>query len=279
MSSQFGNPMLINQNVIPNNADSGFFDSEGLDSGDLASNTLQTESMLMKDFLRSLRTDSRSSRLPSQILIPEFDGVLGRPDLVDARIRALPHSVALDALADSLSSPTNARIVASLKYRASRSCTHLQRVTGLSNRSLSQHLRQLEAAGIVEANTKATFSLKCRIPWSMVEIVAYEGKLSNWRRALHQAIGYRSFSHSVRVIMPVLAAHRAKKLENVFRINGIGLIAVENDGRNSILIHSRKRRPASRKLYLMAVGTVIRHFVNERRRLHRRIRPESIQCI
>ena len=114
----------------------------------------------------------------------------------------------------------------------------------------------------------------------MVRIETYEGKLTNWRRALHQAIGYCSFSNSVWVVMPVAGARSAKKVPTAFHNNGIGLIAIEDDGSANIEIRSRtRRRPASHRLYLMAVGAVLNRFVEERRRLHRRIRPESIQRI
>lgn len=238
-----------------------------------------TEAVMMEYFHRALLRESRSREVDCRLLIPEFDGVLGRPDLVDARIHCLPSTVGLDALADSLSSPTNARILAHLKYRTYRNRERLEKMTGFSSRSLNRNIHRLEDAGIVEVQENSAVSLSCPLPPSMVNIVAYEGKLSNWRRALHQAIGYRSFSHSVRVIMPASAARHARKLERIFRINGIGLIAIESDGVRHVVIKSRKQRPASRRLYLMAVGIVLRKFVDERRRLHRRLKPECIQCI
>ena len=233
----------------------------------------------MECFQNALRRESRSRQVSCRILIPEFEGVLGRPDLVEARINSLPGSVELDVLAASLSSPANARILAALSNRPRCSQAQLETITGISNLSLRRYIRHLASVGMIKVHKNSAISLGCRLPWTMVNIVAYEGKLANWRRALHQAIGYRSFSHSVRVIMPEAAAERAKKLEHVFRNNGIGLISIDNDGARHIVIRSRNRRPASRRLYLMAAGMVLRQFLSERRRLHRRLRPECIQCI
>ena len=227
----------------------------------------------------ALRGGVRSRRSPSRILLPELDGLQGRADLVDAHIQALPGGVSLGVLATSLSSPTKARILAILRHGAPRTRAYLTKFTGLSDHSLGGYVRQLERAGLVEVHSNLAVSLSCPLPWSMVDIVAYEGKLANWRRALHQAIGYRSFSHSVRVVIPAAGAQHAKKLATLFRVNGIGLIAVENDGSTRIEIRSKKRRPASRRLYLMAVGAVLKRFVEQRKRSHRRIRPESIQRI
>ena len=236
----------------------------------------------MENFQKVLRRGSHFGEASGRILLPEFDGILGRPDVVDAHILALPCAVGLDVLATSLGSPASAHILSILRYGAPRSMSHLEKVTGLSNRSLVSYTRRLEDAGIVNVHTNSTFSLACPLPSSpssMVDIVAYEGKLSNWRRALHQAIGYRSFSHSVRVVMPASSARRAKQIEDTFRVNGIGLIAIEEDGSEHVLISSKKRRPASRRLYLLAVGTVLKRFIEERRSSDLQIRPEYFHCI
>ena len=233
----------------------------------------------MERFQIALWSGLRSHRSPSRVLLPELAGLQGQADLLDVHIKALPDAVGLRVLATSLASPTKAQLLAILRYGAPRTRAYLARVTGLSNRSLGSHIRQLKSAGLVEVHENLAVSLGCRLPWDMVDIVAYEGKLSNWRRALHQAIGYRSFSHSVWVVMPASGARNAKKIAPVFRINGIGLISIENDGSRHVEIRSRKRRPASRRLYLMAVGAILKKFVEQRRRSHRRIRPESIQRI
>ena len=222
----------------------------------------------MKSFEMALHSDLRSHGRPSRILLRELDGLQGRADLVDAHIKDLPDAVSPRVLATSLSSPTKARLLSILRYRAPRTRAYLERVTGLSKRSLGSHIRQLEREGLVEVHGNLAISLSCRLPWDMVDIVAYEGKLTNWRRALHQAMGYRSFSRSVRVVMPASGARHAQKLATVFHTNGIGLIAIEEDGSPHIEIRSRKhRRPASRRLYLMAVGAILDRFV-EREDVH-----------
>ena len=218
----------------------------------------------MKGFEISLRNRPGFHGSTSRTLISELDGLQGRPDLVDARIQVLPFAVELEMLATALRTPAKARLLAVLRHRAPHNRTYLERVTGLSMRSLIRNIRQLEEVGLVEVNENSSVSLCCPLPWSMVDIVAYEGKLSNSRRALHQAISYRSFASSVRVVMPASGARRAKKLVTVFRSNGIGLIAIDDDGSPHIEIRSRKRRPTSRKLYLMAVGAVLNELLEER---------------
>ena len=219
----------------------------------------------MEDFEGTLFVRRRCHESSRRILIRELDGLQGRPDLVDAKIQVIPFAVDLGVLAPILRSPAKARLLSALRYGSPRTLTYLERVTGLSSRSLGEHIRHLGQAGIVEFNNSSAVSLCIPLPWSMVEITSYEGKMSNWRRALQQAIGYRSFSNSVRVVMPVSGAlHARRQVPTVFHSNGIGLIAVDNDGNPHVEIRSKKRRPSSRRLYLMAVGAVLNEFLDKK---------------
>ena len=238
-----------------------------------------TEAVLMERFANLLTKRSTSRSAIARIVLEELDGLQGRPDLVEIKFQALPSTISLDVLAKSLRSPTKARILSLLRYGAPRRRAFLENSTGFNRQALTRHLEELAKSGLVELHENSTVSLCCPLPWGMTNIVTYEVKLANWRRALQQAFVYRSFSHSVRVVMPSFGAARAKKLRQFFRANGIGLIAVEANGNTRIVIRSRKLRPASRRLYLMAVGAGLSKFLEERRRLHRRIRPESIQSI
>lgn len=214
------------------------------------------------------------------MLLEELDGPQGRADLVYAQIQALPTAVSLDVLAASLAAPAKARLLALLRNGAPRGIEYLERSTGLSKRSLRRHVQQLERSGLVQLHRSSAVSLGFPLPWSMVDIAAYEVKLSNWRRALHQALGYRSFSRCVWVVMPASRARYAKKLAAVFRINGIGLISIDDNGAQNIEIRGRKRRrPASRRLYLMAVGVILKRFIEETRGLHHSVRSESLQSV
>ena len=213
----------------------------------------------METFEAALYAGFVPGRRP-ELLLREFGDVQGRADLVDARVRTqvLPREVSREVLATTLRSATKARILAVLRYRAPRTTSYLGMATGLSGRCLREHLRQLEDSGLVDIHGGSAVSLTSQLPWDMVDIVAYEGKLTNWRRALHQAQCYRSFSRTVWIIMPTSGARRAKRLSSVFNNNGIGLIGVSDEGQMNVEIKSRKyRQPTSRRLYLMAVGNVL----------------------
>ena len=225
--------------------------------------TLETEAALMKQFMETLSFDLPRSSGSGPILIPEFDGVQGRPDLVYATIRNLPEAIDRHALAASLRSPAKARILALLKLGTPRPKDYLEQWTGLSNRTFRSYLRQLQDVGLVEAHQNSKVSLRCRLPWNMIDIVAYEGKLHNWGRALRQARNYRTFSRSVWIVMPSATVWRGyDRWGALFRRNGTGLIAVDSDGARKIAIRGKKhRRPSSRVFYLVAAGLVLQRFV------------------
>ena len=235
---------------------------------------------MSKRFAESVYSTGTWSGQSARILLSELDGLQGRPDWVDAKILALPGSINLDLLADSLRSPTKARLLALLKFGTPRRREYLRRLTALSEPVLRSQIRQLEETGLVIVSQNESVSLKCPLPWNMVQIVAYEVKLSNWRRALHQAVDYRSFAHSSWVVMPKAGAGRAEAAETVFKNNGVGLISIGDSDLPQIEIRAKNRKTtASRRLYLMGVGIILSTFLKERRRSHRRLKPESIQSL
>ena len=223
-----------------------------------------TEAMLMERFEKNFFATSHNDHDPRRMLIPEFDGPMCRPDLVDVRIRCLPESIALETLAPLLKSPGKAKLLAALRHGSRRTKRYLARVTGYSERWLATQIRQLESARLIEVHQGSSVSLACRLPLNMVEITAYEGKLHDWRRAFYQALNYRMYCHTVWVVMPPAGARNATKIASAFQVNDIGLIAVHEDGRTSVEIKRGKRRwPANPWLYLMAVGAVLEKYGGE----------------
>lgn len=239
-----------------------------------------TESDLMDTFKLALNSKELSGSTKNKIRLHELGGLQGRADMVDAQINALPNEVDLNALATALKSPANSRLLAVLKHGSPLSTRFIERATGFSQSSLKGRVRQLELRGLIKVHGNSAVSLGCPLPWSMVDMEAYECKLSNWRRALHQAIGYRSFSRTVWVVMPTSGARCAMKLAPAFHTNGIGLISVADNGSMHVEIRSKKRRrPASRRIYLTAVGAILSKFLEKRKNSDLRIGLESAKPI
>lgn len=64
-------------------------------------------------------------------------------------------------------------------------------------------------------------------------LVAFEAKLTDWRRATHQAYRNTTFAKRAYVVMPLKAAERASAHVDIFSRYGVGLCSVQ---KNSVSI-------------------------------------------
>lgn len=90
------------------------------------------------------------------------------------------------------------------------------------------------------------------------EVIAFEAKLNNWRKALHQAWRNTSFANRVYVVLPrdrasVISYHRAE-----FEEWGVGLCLVTSDG-IEIAIESAVVEPVMPWLHNKAKETLTTH--------------------
>lgn len=60
-------------------------------------------------------------------------------------------------------------------------------------------------------------------------LVAFEAKLTDWRRATHQAYRNTTFAKRAYVVMPLKAAERASTHADIFSRYGVGLCSVQKD--------------------------------------------------
>ncbi len=74
------------------------------------------------------------------------------------------------------------------------------------------------------------------------QLVAFEAKLTDWRRASHQAYRNTTFAGRVYVVMPTRAAERTRAHEALFARYGIGLCSVDAD-RIRVLIEAPDTEP------------------------------------
>ena len=74
------------------------------------------------------------------------------------------------------------------------------------------------------------------------EVIAFEAKLSDWRRAIYQAYRNTTFALRSYVVLPEHVARRAQKSPDTFMNYGVGLCACA-DGELSVLIEARYSEP------------------------------------
>ena len=94
------------------------------------------------------------------------------------------------------------------------------------------------------------------------EIIAFEAKLSNWRKAIHQAWRNTSFANQVYVVLPRKLAMTAIKNRAEFDERGVGLCVVDEDGVEVVIdcSHSQPVMPwLNRKAMHALVGNECIH--------------------
>jgi len=74
------------------------------------------------------------------------------------------------------------------------------------------------------------------------EVIAFEAKLTDWRRAIHQAYRNTTFALRSYVVLPDQVAKRAKASTEIFTSYGVGLCACTARGL-SVLIEARESDP------------------------------------
>lgn len=85
-------------------------------------------------------------------------------------------------------------------------------------------------------------------------IVSIEAKLTNWRKALKQAISYRDFSHMSYIALPITIASK-KIVREHCQIESIGLIAVDSDS-TKVVFKPKPHQPSSSKWIWLLSKTV-----------------------
>ncbi len=86
------------------------------------------------------------------------------------------------------------------------------------------------------------------------EVVAFEFKLEDWKRAFYQAIRYRSFAHRGYVVLPANVVHRCDPMLDVFRAQNIVLLSHHPSDGATRIVPSVKNLPKSRANYLKALA-------------------------
>lgn len=76
-----------------------------------------------------------------------------------------------------------------------------------------------------------------------IESIAFEMKLSNWKRALIQGFRYRAFATHSYVLMDAAFVHRALAHKDRFRNAGVGLMSISRDSKVTVHVESGTETP------------------------------------
>lgn len=137
-------------------------------------------------------------------------------------------------------------VLSLLKHKSGRSRMYLKNKTELSDATLNRTLKELAASNyIFEKDNLYFVSVQNTIPKD--NIWAFELKLSNWKRAMFQALQYKAFANYSVVVFPLEKEKVLHENLQAFVEFNIGVLLYDaKTGNNKWLKHPRKEKPISK---------------------------------
>lgn len=117
---------------------------------------------------------------------------------------------------------------------------------------LSLLIEDLVRSGAVVQNATGSYSLSSYWRDVKVEVIAVEAKLTRWREALEQAIGYKAYADRAVVAMAPSALPRTEKVIAAFEQSGVGLCVVHPECTDWIVRPSKTECHSREREYLLA---------------------------
>ncbi len=116
--------------------------------------------------------------------------------------------------------------------------------------SIKKSIKSLVEEGFVEILDDSIY-LKQKYNSCVMESIAVEAKLRNWKRALDQAYRYKTFANKSYVCMPKLTSRSA--IQNIFKFEekNVGLMTIDEDGNIKIEYDPPKEAPVSSKMNML----------------------------
>lgn len=220
-----------------------------------------TEAKMAEAFARFMNTQphAQPKALPQFAeLEPEVDCLQGRPDFIGVVRQEIVDSACRTAgLAEALSVPSSAALMALLKRRAPRTENYLVRMTGLSAPVVHRVLVRLQRQEIIQ-QVGSGYALAAHLPDLGAQLWAFELKLDHWQRALFQACQYQAFAHVTVVVISERGARRVERQYSRFESLGVGLAAFDTESCGlRVLVQPERRKPLSQRHHLFALGRIL----------------------
>ncbi len=170
---------------------------------------------------------SRKTDLPKyDLLFKEVQSIQGIPDYVGLYFNT-PSKIELirKVLKSDVNSISNiSKLLPYIKKNAPHNIEYLSKKTNIPSHIVNSVLTNLKEENIVQETEKLKYILSIDFDISDLEIWSFELKLKNWKRAVFQALRYKTFSDYVYIVMPVKMKEILIKNEEKFRDFNIGVI-------------------------------------------------------
>lgn len=163
---------------------------------------------------------------------------------------------------------TGTLIFSLLKPKATRSKHFLQEKTGLSEKTIIRVLRELNKNGLVSETKEGLYTLSSNMKMPKLDIWAFELKISNWKRALFQALQYKAFANYSLVVFPFEKKNVLTKQIELFKELNVGILLFDMySGQLEFVLHPKKERASSKWHTLFALGQLAHQYSCENNKI------------
>lgn len=223
----------------------------------------ENEEMFTEEFVRTIaNTIPKRNGFNRRVMMREIDCDRGRADIVYAFVDDKDNELQYHAerLSKALLQIAKAKIISRLGKKKYCEIEYLIESTGYTRRTIQKHLNELIKLHVVKKNKVGCYKLEQSFKLPNAEVWAFELKLTNWKRALYQALRYRGFSHNVAVVMPKGRVEVAKRNLSIFKRMNVGLAEISDAGELLFIKMPRKSKPTSESHYLYSLGHILSEF-------------------
>lgn len=155
--------------------------------------------VLFENYIKS----NHSYSFTYDMIYKEVEALQGIPDYLGINMSHLYHGSDKVMQIPLVRWRTISIILAFLRQKQFRTPEYIIRNTGFNSKIVMRELNYLCRVGICQKNDAGNFRFSDDFYMPIAHIHSFELKMSNWKRALFQAVRYKNFSEYVSVVMPI----------------------------------------------------------------------------
>ncbi len=184
----------------------------------------RSELELQNKFIDLIKQDKQDHTYISD----EFNARFGNVDIVKVRYK---NNIPLTKeQAKILSNIAAARIVGYLHKNSTRTLSYLIKNSGYTKEYILSILAKLKSFNIINEPNAYRYIINEQFEFPKLVFSSYEAKLTDWQKAISQAIKNQAFSSESYIVMPEKIAKKLSLTKkNYFLSYNIGLIGVSNE--------------------------------------------------
>lgn len=152
-------------------------------------------------------------------------------------------------------------LLAFMKKKQFRTPAYIVKKTGLSQRIVIKELNYLCRLGICEKNNTGSYKFVENFEMPIAHIHSFELKMNNWKRALFQAVRYKTFSEYTSIVMPFEKEQILLKNIDSFKASNIGALLFDAENFQIKILYRAKKNSAIslQHLYYMSGKILLEH--------------------